>query len=203
MAYTGFHAEIRTEIADEISLAESLCIGCMMRYGDRVTRMLRTDPAKVFSMMRYARIQPDGKQEFIIWQGNGYGRNLGCRRPSNDDILTPSHAMWPEFLERLGAELMRPDFDFWYAPQRFQTSIGVTSEFWPLCSAQLIGTLGCAIAESLCLLVSFYARGDKEIHDHVEPIWHRVRPHSKRRAFDADTTLGADAIRTDAPGHDE
>jgi hypothetical protein len=201
MGYTGFHAEIRTCIADEISLAESLYIACMMRYGERKTRMLRTDPAKVFSMMRYARIQFESG-DFYVWQGNGYGRNFGLRRPTNDEILTPSHSLWPEFLERLGAELMRPDFDFWYTPQRFKTNVGVTSEFWPLCSAEIIGTLGCAIAESLCLLVSFHARDDAAIHDHVEGIWHRVRPHSRRPAFDAGRTLGVDATNTDA-GVDE
>jgi hypothetical protein len=202
MAYTGFHAEIRTGIEEEISLAESLYIACLMRYGDRRTRMLRTDPAKVFSMMRYARIQPSGEREFIIWQGNGYGRNLGCRRPSNDEILTPSHERWPEFLERLGAELLRPDFDFWYAPQRFKTNVGVTAEFWPLCSAELIGEIGCAIAESLCLLTTFYASDDAAIYERAERIWHNVKPHSKRRAFDADGTLGADAAQTDTADDD-
>jgi hypothetical protein len=197
MGYTGFHAEIRTEIEQEISLAESLYIACMMRYGDRRNRMLRTDPAKVFSMMRYARVQFQSG-EFYVWQGNGYGRNLGFRRPTNEEILTPSHSAWPEFRERLGAELMRPDFDFWYAPQRFKTNVGVTSDFWPLCSAELIGTMGFAIAESLCLLVSFHARNDKGIHEHVEGVWHRVKPHSRRRAFDADSGLGADVPNGDA-----
>jgi hypothetical protein len=200
MGYTGFHTEIRTCIKQEISLAESLYIACMMRYGDRVTRMLRTDPAKVFSMMRYARVRFDESNEFYVWQGNGYGKNFGLRRPTNQEILTPSHTLWPEFSERLGAELMRQDFDFWYAPQRFKTSIGVTADFWPLCSAELIGSLGFAIAESLCLLVSFHARNDQEIHDHVEGIWNRVRPHSVRPAFDADTALGADSIKTDSHG---
>jgi hypothetical protein len=201
MAYTGFHAEIRTDISDEISLAESLYIACMMRYGNRVTRMLRTDPAKVFSMMRYARVQFDSG-EFYVWQGNAYGRNIGFRLPTNDEILTPSHSAWPEFHERLGSELMRPDFDFWYAPQRFKTNVGVTAEFWPLCAAELIGTLGCAIAESLCLLVSFHCRDDKSIYDRAESIWHNVRPHSRRPAFDSDRVLGTDVPSGD-PAVDE
>jgi hypothetical protein len=197
MGYTGFHGEVRTPIEQEISLAESLCIACKMRYGDKVTRMLRTDPAKVCSMMRYARLQFDSG-EFYVWQGNGYGRDLGFRRPTNDEILTPSHSLWPEFNERLGAELMRPDFDFWYAPRRFQTTVGVTSDMWPLCSAQLIGELGCAIGETLCVLASFYCHSDQSIHDNVEDIWHRVKPHSRRRAFDADDAMDARSNGIDA-----
>jgi hypothetical protein len=202
MAYTGFHAEIRTSIEDEISLAEALYVACIMRYGDRVNRMLRTDPAKVFSMMRYARLQPIGSSEFVIWQGNGYGRDLGCRRPTNDEILTPSHSAWPEFHKRLGSELMRPDFDFWYAPRRFKTAIGVTYEFWPLCTAQLIGTIGCSIAESLCLLVSFHCSDDQQIHERVERIWHNVQPHSRRPAFDSDGVIGADLHSKDGTADD-
>lgn len=194
MGYTGFHAAMPTPIEQEISLAESLVIACMMRYGDRDYRILRTDPAKVFSMMCYARLPircaDDDGPRYEVWQRSFTPRKMiakkmGHRRPTNDEILTPSHARWAEFRERLAAELLRPDFDFWYAPQRFPTPVGVTSDFWPLCSAQLVGELGCAIAETLALFAVFHGRSDRQIHDFIEGLWHRTTPHRGRRVFDS------------------
>ena len=188
MGYAGFHAEIPTPIEEEISLAESLVIGCMMRFGDRDYRMLRTDPATVFAMMRFARVTLQSRAEdpvrYAVWQGSR--RTIGHRRPTNDEILTPSHARWPEFRERLGAELMRPDFDFWYAPQRYPTPAGVTADFWPLCTAQLLGEMGFAIAESLALFATFRGRSDRDIHEFIEGFWHRTTPHRCRPTFDRD-----------------
>ena len=188
MGYTGFHAAIPTPIDEEIALAESLTIACIMRFGgERDSRMLRTDPAKVFSMMWFARctcVKEEGKPESFVYQG---GRQCyGFRRPTNDEILTPSHSRWDEFRERLAAELLRPDFDFWYAPQRFPTPAGVTSDFWPLCSAQLLGEMGFAIAESLALFAIFHCRSDRLICEDLARIWFRTKTHSRRPAFDGE-----------------
>lgn len=187
MGYTGFHAAMPTPIEEEISLAESLLIGCIMRFGERDCRMVRTDPAKVFSRMRFARVRLDRDKEpsrYAVWQGGR--QSIGHRRPTNDEILTPSHARWPEFLERLGAELLRPDFDFWYAPERYPTPAGVTSDFWPLCSAQLLSEMGFAIAESLAVFAVFRGRSDRDIHEFIEGFWHRTKPHRSRPAFDSE-----------------
>lgn len=197
MGYTGFHAAMPTPIEEEISLAESLLIGCIMRYGERDCRMLRADPAKVFSKMRFARVrlERDGEpSRYAVWQGGR--QSIGHRRPTNDEILTPSHARWPEFLERLGAELLRPDFDFWYAPERYPTPAGVTSDFWPLCTAQLLGEMGFAIAESLAVFAVFRGRSDRDIHEFIEGFWHRTKPHRSRPAFDSHATGSQDASRT-------
>lgn len=201
MGYTGYHAVAQTPIEDEISLAEMLLVGCMMRYGSRTTRMLRTDPAKVFSMMCYHRCttttNDDPTSEWKVLYGIFGNRPIGHPRPTNDQILTPSHGRWDEFRERLGAELLRPDFDFWYGPQRFQTPVGVTADFWPLCSAQLVGELGFAIAESLALFGAFHCRSDRDIHDdHMRAHWHRVTPHRCRKAFDSPAADSQDASQT-------
>jgi hypothetical protein len=189
MGYTGFHAAIPTPIDEEISLAESLTIGCMMRFGsERDSRMLRTDPAKVFSMMWFARVTtlPQDGEPSHCFVYHGGRQSFGYRRPTNDEIMTPSHARWEEFRERLTAELMRPDFDFWYAPQRFPTPAGVTSDFWPLCSAQLLGDMGFAIAESLALFAIFHCRSDRLICEDMARIWFRTKTHSRRPAFDGE-----------------
>jgi len=198
MAYTGFHAAMPTPIDDEISLAESLLIACIMRFGGRKCRMLRTDPAKVFSMMRFARVRLErGADEPIrhaVWQGGR--QSWGYRRPTNDEILTPSHARWEDFRQRLVAETLRPDFDFWYAPQRYETPAGVTSDFWPLCSAQLLGEMGFAIAESLALFAAFHCRSDGDILEFMEGIWSRTKPDTRRPAFDSDEAGSPDASQT-------
>jgi hypothetical protein len=190
MGYTGFHAAAPTPIDREIYLAECLTIACRLRYGDKSSRMLRTDPAKVFSMMSYNRAaatsHEDDTPEWLVLVGvfnPKEGKDIGHRRPTNDEILTPSHRRWPEFRERLKWEMRRPDFDFWYAPQRFSTEIGVTADFWPLCSAQLIGEMGFAIGESLALYACMHAHTDAHIRD-LGRMWRRVRPHSRRPAFD-------------------
>lgn len=187
MGYTGFHAAAPTDIGEEINLAECLYIACKMRFGSRSTRMIRTDPARVFEMMVYHRCLAtcsfDKSSEWKVFFGI-YGRKtLGHRRPTNDEIVTPSHEQWPEFRERLAAEMMRPDFDFWYAPQRFATPSGVTSDFWPLCSAQLLGEMGFAIAESLAVFAVFHNWSDADIRD-MEGHWGRVVPDPRRPVFD-------------------
>lgn len=195
MGYTGFHAAIPTPIDEEISLAESLTIGCIMRYGQRDSNMLRTDPAKVFSMMRFARVRledPHGEPvQYAVWQGGR--QSLGHPRPTNDEIMTPSHPQWHEFRERLAAELLRPDFDFWYAPRRFPTPAGVTADFWPLCSAQLLGEMGFAIAESLALFAVLSCRGDRQVCEHLEGVWSRTKPDTRRPAFDGESADSQDS----------
>jgi len=188
MGYTGFHAAAPTPIEQEIYLAEHLYIGCRMRYGDRASRMLRTDPAKVFSMMCYTRTTATSREEptprWDVFTGLfNRKRNIGHPRPTNDEILTPSHRRWPEFRDRLKWEMNRPDFDVWYAPQRFPTPLGVTAEYWPLCSASLVAEMGFAIAESLALYAAFHCRTDAEIRG-LRPYWNRVTPDSRRPVFD-------------------
>jgi hypothetical protein len=200
MGYTGFHGVAQTPISEEISLAEMLLVACMMRYGSRDYRMLRTDPAKVFSMMCYHRCQTtahdDSTPEWKVVYGVFGRRPVGHPRPTNNQILTPSHARWQEFRERLGAELLRPDFDFWYAPQRFPTPVGVTADFWPLCSAQLLGEMGFAIAETLAVFGAFRARTDEDIREFLEGFWHRATPHRRRPAFDSEAAGSQDASQT-------
>jgi hypothetical protein len=188
-AATGFHGKYQTDIDHEINCADNLYIAGIYRWGESFTTRLRTDPAAVFSRMRYTRLNHFFGNACYIMQGYTF-RNVEAHhfvpRPTNAEILTPSHPEWVEFAERLGAELMRPDFDLWYGGARVLMQEEISTEYWPLCSAQLIAELGFAIAESLCVYRAHHCETDARIHDSAERIWKNVRPFKGRTAFDAD-----------------
>jgi hypothetical protein len=188
-AATGFHAKYQTDIDHEINCAENLFIAGIFRWGDSFASRLRTDPAAIFAKMRYQRLNNFGQVPCYVMQGRafeGVFEKHFVPRPSNADILTPSSPEWPEFAERLGAELMRPDFDFWYGGARTLIQDEISTEYWPLCSAQLIAELGFAIAESLCIYRAYNCETDARIHESAERIWNNARPFRGRTAFDAD-----------------
>lgn len=159
----GFHATFPTDVADEIDLANRLHMAIHMRHGiQRLPRLMQADPAKVLGKMAYCRLRtPLGGLSCV----HGV-RAAKASRATNESILTPGHAEWPEFLERLESHLACPDFDeFFGAPK--------TGEYWPLCSAQLVSEMGFAIAETLCLFLCFCGDSDPLIAAHVESMWQR------------------------------
>ena len=187
-AVNGFHAMYRTEIDYEINLADNLYIAGLLRYGKSFARRVRQDPAAVFSRMQFTRLRSACGADCYILQGDtlrGVDASFFVPRPTNAEILSPSHPAWPDFHQRLGAELMRPDFNFWYGGARVMMQEEISTEYWPLCSAQLIGQLGCAIAESLCVLRAMLCDNDECIHESAERVWNRTRLIKGRTAFDA------------------
>jgi hypothetical protein len=189
-AATGFHAKYPTEIDHEINCSENLWLAGIYRWGaDSFQRRVRTDPAAVFARMHYTRLNNWGQSPCYLFQGRAFNDVFAAHyvpRPTNAEILTPSHPAWVEFEERLGAELMRPDFDFWYGGARVVMQQEISTEYWPLCSAQLVGELGFAIAESLCALRAINCNTDAEIHDRAARVWRCSRGSKSRPAFDAD-----------------
>lgn len=185
MTYTaGFHATYPTEIDSEINLADNLHITVLMRWGMfRLPRVLRTDPAAALSKLCYLR-----KPDF-------FGIPCACiqgvsadphTRATNEQILTPSHMAWDEFQERLHAELQCPDFEWRYGGARVVMQEEISTEYWPLCSANIIADMGFAIAESLCVLRSFLGATDQGIHDHTRSMWHKTKPRPGVVPFDAE-----------------
>lgn len=183
----GFHAAYPTDIDDEISLARDLHIAARLRWGMlKLPRMMRTDPAAVLGKMVYCRV-------------NGlFDVPCAClkavptdpqSRATNDQILTPSHALWNDFQQRLEAELVCPDFHDYYGASRVVFHDSIETEYWPLCSAQLIADLGFAVAETLCVFLSFLGDTDERITQHVESLWHKTKPSRLRPAFDRDGSL--------------
>jgi len=179
----GFHADFPTDIDDEITLALKLHDAAVLRYGKwKLPRMLRTDPAAVLGKMAYMR-----PRDFF---GVPCAAVCGAlfmpeTRATNAYILTPSHPEWVEFSERLYAELVCPDFDDYYAAKQIVLHDSIETEYWPLCSAQIISGLGFAIAETLAVFLSFLGDTDAAISEHVELSWTRTKPSRIRTAFDA------------------
>jgi hypothetical protein len=187
MITSGFHATYPTAIDDEINLADNLYIAALFRWGKwRLPRVARTDPASVFSGMAYLRKRDLFGVPCGIVQGAPYEAHT---RATNDAILTPSHAAWGEFQERLHAELQCPDFDERFGGARVLMQEEITTEYWPLCSANIIAMLGFAVAESLCLLRCFMGDDDREIHDHAASMWRKTKPRRGRVPFDADKVM--------------
>ena len=185
MPYTaGFHATYKTEINEEIALANALYIAAFMRWGIwRVPRVMRTDPANVFAGMAYLR-KPD---LFGIPCGIVYGAPFEKHtRASNDAILTPSHTAWDEFQERLHAELQCPDFENRYGGARIFMQEEISTEYWPLCSASIVASMGFAIGESLCVMRCFLGDTDESIHDHTASLWRKTKPRRGCKSFDAE-----------------
>lgn len=180
----GFHAEYPTDVDDEIVLARELIVATRMRWGrTKLPRMMRTDPAAVLGRMVYCR----ARNFFGIPCGCVHGLQDGSKgRATNADILTPSHPEWPEFQERLNAHLSCPDFDQYYGAAQVVFHDSIETEYWPLCSAQLIAELGFAIAETLCLFSVFLGGTDEDIARHVENVWVKTAPSKIRPAFDRD-----------------
>jgi hypothetical protein len=185
---TGFHAQYRTDIDQEINLADNLYIAGLFRYGQSFARRARTDPAALLRRMHYTRLRNFFEVACYIVQGKSLhdvAPEHFVPRPTNAEILTPSHPAWADFHQRLGAELMRPDFDFWYGGARVLMQEEISTEYWPLCSAQVIGQLGCAVAESLCVLRAMLCDNDRCIHEGAQRIWNNSRTYKKRAAFDS------------------
>ena len=181
---TGFHATYPTEIDSEINLADNLYITVLMRWGMwRLPRVMRTNPAAALSKLAYLR-KPDV-----------FGVPCACvhgvpadphTRANNDQILTPSHLAWDEFQERLHAELQCPDFEWHYGGARIVMQEEISTEYWPLCSANIIASMGFAVAESLCVYRSFMGDTDEGIHDHTASLWRKTKPRRGHTAFDAE-----------------
>lgn len=192
----GFHAEYQTAISDEIELARELRVSALLRWGMwKLPRMLRTDPAAVLGKMAYCRVK------------DYFGLPCGCvmgvpceehTRATNEQILTPSHPEWTEFQQRLEAELVCPDFDDYYGAAQVVHHDSIHTEYWPLCSAQLVAELGFAVAETLCLFACFLGDTDENIVKHVESMWTKTLPSKIRPAFDRDPLTPF--VRQDATG---
>lgn len=183
----GFHAQYPTSIDDEIDLARELRVAALLRWGIwKLPRMLRTDPAAVLRRMAYCRHHTQHDTGWQCLLGVPFEPQT---RATNDQILTPSHPEWAEFRERLDAELACPDFDDFYGASQLVFHDSIQTEYWPLCSAQLIADLGFAVGESLCLFACFLGDTDAKIADHVESMWKKTRPSKIRPAFDRDQSV--------------
>lgn len=179
----GFHAKYPTEVGHEIWLAEQLALGCHLRWTMfKTPKVLRTDPAAALHRMLYARTLMDG----LGWMLLTGIDDVEKTRAGNEYILTPSHAEWPEFQERLEGELACPDFDAYFGPAAVVHADTITSQYWPLCSAQLIADMGFAVAESLAVMWHFLGNDDQRIADHTASMWRKTKPSKRRPAFDAD-----------------
>lgn len=183
MITEGFHSTYRTEIDSEIYLADNIYTAALLRWGMwRLPRVARTNPASVFEWMAY--IRKPGL--FGIECGIIHGvPSEPVAKVTNDAILTPSHMAWEEFQERLHAELQCPDFEERFGGARYIMQEEITTEYWPLCSASIVASMGFAVAESLCLFRCFLGRTDEEIHDHTASLWHKTKPRPGRVPFDA------------------
>ena len=181
---TGFHATYKTETDSEIYLADNLYTAAFLRWGMwRLPRVARTNPASVCRWMAYMR-KPG---LFDLPCGIVYGAPYEPHtRATNDTILTPSHTAWDEFQSRLHAELQCPDFEDRFGGARYLMQEEITTEYWPLCSANIIASLGFAVAESLCIMRCFMGRDDQCIHDHAASLWHKTKPRRNHTPFDAE-----------------
>lgn len=181
-ATARFHARFRSDLDDEIGLAENLYIAALFRWGKvRLPRLLRTDPAAVFQPLAYAREPGAFGWRCLLIHGWDVCRES---RAGNEFILSPAHAHWNDFHQRLGAELISPDFDWQYGPASTCGCRGGGKEYWPLCAASLVAEFGCAVAESLALFAAFMGDTDRDIHDHVETLWNQTRPRPGTVPFD-------------------
>lgn len=184
---TGFHATYPSEIEDEIGLADNMYTAAFLHWGMwRLPRVARTDPASLFASMAYAR-RPDllDLPCAIVY---GVPEQQECKA-SNDQILTPSHMAWDEFQERLHAELQCPDFEQRFGGARYFMQEEITTEYWPLCSANIVAQMGFAVAESLCVMRCFLGRTDQYIHDHTASLWSTTKPRPGRTPFDTEKTV--------------
>jgi hypothetical protein len=180
----GFHATYPTAIDSEINLADNLYITVMMRWGRwRLPRVMRTNPAATLSKLAYLR-EPDccGIPCACV---QGVPANPHTRA-NNEQILTPSHMAWDEFQERLHAELQCPDFEWRYGGARVVMQEEISTEYWPLCSANIIADMGFAVAESLCVFRSFLGDTDERIYEHTASLWRSTKPRPGHEAFDAE-----------------
>jgi hypothetical protein len=176
---TAFHSRFPTDVDQEICLAENLYIAARMRFGDQLSKLVRGDPADLWRRFHFCRVGcHDSPVPFaIVVQGLDFAPGS---KASNDDILTPSVPAWREFVDRLVGELSSPDAAWRFAPAS-RCHCGTSGlEFWPLASAQLVRSLGFAIGETLAVFLAFYARSDRDVLDHVEDVWNRVRPRRRR-----------------------
>lgn len=179
----GFHAQYRTDIVQEIAMARRLHEAAVMRWGIlKLPRVIRTDPAAAMAKMVYCRVQTAGDAPWSCAAGVPHAPQT---RAPNESILTPSHREWGEFHERLAAHLVCPDFSHYFGPTD-------ESDYWPLCSAQLVAELGFAVAESLAVFRCFVGDSDRAIADHVESMWRKTRLLKTRPAFDAGWCVSPD-----------
>jgi hypothetical protein len=179
----GFHATYPTEIDSEINLADNLYIAAFMQWGMwRLPRVVRTDPAALFAKLAYLRKHDLFGVPCGIIHGVPHQPHT---KATNDTILTPSHTAWDEFQGRLHAELQCPDFEERFGGARYFMQEEITTEYWPLCSANIVAQMGFAVAESLCVFRSFLGNTDERIHDHTASLWHKTKPRPGRTPFDA------------------
>jgi AcrR family transcriptional regulator len=187
MHTTAFHARFQTDVDNEIEFGSELYIAGVMRYGERLSRLVRRDPATIWRRFRYFRadLEPAtpepgecGRPFAIVHRGIDIGDD---GKASAADILTPDNAVvWRDFIERLAAELNTPDARWRFAPAA-RCHCGMSGlEFWPLASAELLREMGFAVAETLATFVTFHGFRDEQIRDHVEGIWWNVSPAGGR-----------------------
>jgi len=179
----AFHARYQTSIDDEIMLSGPLFIGAYMRWGVGATRrVIRTDPAAALEKLAYSRTFYGGEWHCVIGSPRRHVLHPKSRA-TNAEILTPSHAAWQEFRERLQSHIVCPDFG------EDISEIGKGFDFWPQYSAELIHELGYAVAESLFVMRCFGGVCDESIAYEVEDSWRRTGLQKNRPAFDATAQL--------------
>jgi hypothetical protein len=184
MAFTtGFHATYPTYIDDEINCADYLYSAAMLRWGRwRLPRVARTDPSSLFASMAYIRERDLFGVPCAIVLGVPKDQRT---KATNDAILTPSHLAWEELQARLHAELQCPGFEERFGGARYFMQEEISTEYWPLCSANIVADMGFAVAESLCVMRCFLGDTDQDIHDHTASLWHKTKPRPGRTPFDA------------------
>lgn len=194
----AFHGKFKTDIDQEIESGAELYIAGRLRYGERLSGLVRRNPAAVWRRFCYLRsdIEPCNLTAECSRRGFAVvvrGIDIGddCKA-TNRDILTPCHRRaWRVFRDRLGVSLAADDAEWRYSPAN-RCGCGLSGrEFWPLASAELLRDLGFAVAESLATFLVFHGGGDELIHDLVETVWWNVRP-GRRRSERRRNLLGDD-----------
>lgn len=180
---TGFHARYGLDVMNEIGAAADMFNAMTCRYGYfRLPRMMRTDPAAVFTNWAYGRLPLDyesGRYHLYL----NIHRKMG--KPShatNDFILTPSHPEWVKFLGRVHRKTKRPGFEWQVGEhddgepfRKIPTSV----------LAEVAAGLGFAVMESVVLWVCLADDRDASLVENAAARWHRLRPVPGRVPFDA------------------
>jgi len=175
----GYHARYSTDAVAEIAMAKRLYEGSIMRWGIfKIARVFRTDPAAAIARLYWCRVQASRDAAYPWAPAAGVPHMANsvtpmAERATNAEILTPSHAAWSEFRERLTGHLACPDFDDYYGPAG-------SDDYWPLCSATLIAEMGFAVAETLTVCRVFSGDRDADIAALVERSWAKTRPMRSR-----------------------
>jgi hypothetical protein len=196
MKNDGFHARHPTDLDQEIEAAAELYIAGRLRYGERLSGLVRRNPARVWKRFHYLRAEPEpagpprerSTSRFaLLVRGIDVGDDC---KAANSEILTPCHrSAWRQFSRRLEESLAAEDAEWRYSPAN-RCGCGLSGrEYWPLATAEIVRDLGFAVAETLATLLSVHGNTDEEIRDWVAQVWWNILP-GRRRSEQRQNLLG-------------